>query len=366
VTCRVEPGDAVTHRRGRRLVVVLLGAGLLLAGAPAVGAPPRPVGAEDAAALRLLDDAARASRSLTYSGTKYVAAWRPGGTSSTLVEVRHDPRRGTVVSTSATAAREGDDDGLVLAATRLDRDLLRVLADAFDLRIAGVGRCTGRDADVVEARRPQGGSVAGRFWIDRETGLLLRREVYDDDGRRVRSSAFVDLVLTPSAPVVAASNVRTLTSDVGATVPRSRLARLRDEGWHLPARLPGGYELFEARSRAHGDADGGAGEVLHLAYSDGLSTTSLFVQPGSLGSEPPRGFAGREVAGASVWAHDGAPERIVWAGGGRVWTLVSDAPERAVAAAVGALPHDPPSDDGLRARLARGLSRLADRLNPFS
>jgi hypothetical protein len=56
---------------------------------------------------------------------------------------------------------------------------------------------------------------------------------------------------------------------------------------------------------------------------------------------------------------------VVWQGGGRVWTLVSDGAESSVQAAVLALPHDPPADEGLRARLSRGVSRLAGMLNPF-
>jgi len=56
----------------------------------------------------------------------------------------------------------------------------------------------------------------------------------------------------------------------------------------------------------------------------------------------------------------------VWPGGGRVWTLVSDAPDDVVLRAVAALPHDDLPRDGLRARLARGLARLGSMLNPFS
>jgi negative regulator of sigma E activity len=369
VTAPAGTGERAGPWRSRRLVVALVGLGVLLTAAPVVAAPSRVSSSEQAGALRLLEEAARASRGLSYSGTKFVAAWRAEGTSSALVEVRHDPRRGMVVTGSPTADRSRDDDGLVLAVAGLDRDLLRVLDAAYDLRIAGQGRCTGRDADVVEALRSPDGSLAGRFWIDRESRLLLRREVYDEAGRRVRSSAFVDLTMTAASPVVAASSVRPLLRHAGDPVTAPRLARLRAEGWHLPAELPGGFALFDARSRAH-DPDGHegrlSGQVLHLAYSDGLSTTSLFVQRGALGSEPPDGFLGRDVAGFPVWAHAGAPERVVWAGGGQVWTLVSDAPESTVAQAVATLPHDALPDTGLRARFARGVSRLGSWLNPFT
>lgn len=349
-------GPAAAAGTATRLAAVLIGLGLLLAAAP-VAAATRGPDREEAAALRLLEEAVRAAQTLTYSGTKYVAAWRSSGASTSLVDVRHTPVTGLVLTASPTAAGAAEDDRLVVAATTLDPALLDVLADTYELALAGEGRCAGRDAEVVEARRPDGGTVAGRFWVDRETGLLLRREVYDEQGRRLRSSAFVDLSLTAAGPVAGA---RTVARSAGAVVPSSRLRDLRDDGWTVPDDLPGGFALFDVREKEHG-----GGQVLQLAYSDGLSTTALFVQRGKPGGEPPDGFVRRDVAGHPVWLHDGAPERIVWAGDDRVWTLVSDAPEGLVADAVGALPHDAMPEPGFRARLGRGLSRLGSWLNPF-
>jgi sigma-E factor negative regulatory protein RseB len=347
----------------RRVVAALAGAGLLMAATPVLAQD-----ADEADALVLLVDAAEASRSLSYSGTQYVASWGPAETTTALVEVQHAPGRGVrVLSTAGSDEREP----VVLPSAALDEGLLEVLSDRYRLRTAGQGRSAGRAAEVVEAVRPGTtgrAAVAARFWVDRETGLMLRREVFDREGRRMRSSAFLDLsVVTPTATLTRAAQRRAdddRADDAGGDpVPESRLRRMRADGEVVPASLPGGFALFDARSRLHGDA-----EVLHLAYSDGLSTTSLFSQPGELGSAPPDGFAPRTVAGQPVWASTDAPARMVWAGSGRVWTLVSDAPPDAVEQAVGALPHEamPDVDTGWRARLARGLARLAGALNPFS
>ena len=345
--------------RARRLTAGLAGAGVLLIAVPAGAAVPRPD--DEPAALEMLERAARASWALPYSGTKFVAAWHPAGTSTSLVDVRNDPLRGTTMAASPTAAGGGDDgdDVLLVTASGLDGRLLQALVDSYSLRRADPGRCAGRTAEVVEAVRD--GDVAGRFWVDRESGLLLRREVYDDEGRRVRSSAFVDLLLGESGPPMADGTSRPSSRGSRRAVPLGRLADMRDDGWHVPTELPGGLRLFEARTGA-GDRDG---RVLHLAYSDGLSTASLFVQSGTPGDRPPEGFVQRDVGGHATWVRDGAPERVVWGGGGRVWTLVTDAPVNDVDAVVAALPHDEPPDEGLRARLARGLSRVGGWLNPF-
>ena len=129
----------------------------------------------------------------------------------------------------------------------------------------------------------------------------------------------------------------------------------------MPDGLPGGFRLFDARLSAPGEPE----HVLHLAYSDGLSTTSLFAQRGALGTTPPDGFERDAVEGRPVWVRAGAPERVVWSGGGAVWTLVSDAPADVVRDAVAALPRDRAERDGVLARLGRGLGRLASALSPF-
>ncbi|TAL26545.1 MAG: hypothetical protein EPN99_00160 [Frankiales bacterium] len=328
----------------RRLLVVAVGAGVALAGMPALAAvdPGReaPEIAE-AHAVALLERAAQAGRRLTYSGTQYVATWRPGTSWSALVDLEHDPVRGSVAT-----------DGTSAAGAVLDPRMLARLADSYSLAVSGTGRCAGRSATIVEARRADG-ALAGRFWVDRETGVLLRREVYDA-GRRVRSSAFLDLSVSPSSPD---APVLAMAARTGAERPSAAaVAHLRSAGWHVPERLPEGFRLFETRRD---------GEVLHLAYTDGLSTLSLFAQEGRLGTATFAGFARESVGGRPVWIHRAAPERVVWSGGGVVWTLVSDAPDPAVQAVVAALPRDEAPGSGVRARLSRGLERIGGMLNPF-
>ncbi len=329
----------------RRLVLVAVGTGLLLAGLPALASsePAVPTAAAERDALALLGRAARAGRSLSYSGTQYVASWREGATGATLVEVAHVPGHAAVVTAPPTA---GDPTVLLTATAALDPRLVELLAASYDLVLGDSARCTGRTASVVEAVRD--GRVAGRFWLDQASGLLLRREVYDAEGRRTRSSAFVDLDVRQSTTTPAAVQLR----PVGASA-----ASLRADGWQVPDALPEGLRLFST-----GQTDD---EVLQLAYSDGLSTVSLFAQRGGLGSGPGQGFSADEVGDRPVWVKHATPERVVWSGGGRVWTLVSDAPPATVRAAVGALPRDPAPDDGFLARLGRGLARLGSMLNPF-
>jgi sigma-E factor negative regulatory protein RseB len=344
--------------RDVRLVALVCLALVGLSGAPAVAGPVTG-GSGEAAARRLLERAAAASRSVRYAGTQYIAGWSPTASSSALVAVAHDPARGTLVTRPASAGPADDVAELVPAdgGGGLESHLLDVLTRHYALRVAGSAQCVGRTADVVEARRPHArgdGAVAGRFWVDRESALVLRREVYDEAGRAVTSTAFLDLdVVSP------ADRPHDGPAPAEATVSHDdALQRMHSRGWQAPRELPGGFSLFDARLR---DGD----RRVHLSYSDGLSTMSLFAQRGEIGTGPDGLFSPRTMGGARVWTSSSIPQRVVWTGGGQVWTLVSDAPAAAVHAAVVALPHDPPPEDGLLARLGRGLKRMGGMLNPF-
>lgn len=334
-----------------RSAVLLLGIGaLLLAGLPDAAAADAdrvaPAQGEEEA-LDLLSSAARAARDRPWSGTQYVATWGTGSTSTRTLVLDHEPGTGTRVGAGSAAT--------TVPPTALDEHLLGQLAARYALQVAGSQLCSGRLAHVVEARRGDG-RVAGRFWLDRDTGLPLRQEVWDRQGRQLRSSAFLDLEVGAEPAPVGASP----PADPGTGPSPSRLsAQAVAEGWSAPLRLPGGYVLFDTgRSRRAG------ADVLHLAYSDGLSTISVFSQPGTLGSAPGTGFRAEEVARSTVWVEPGMPERLVWGGRGQVFTMIADAGHADLRAAVAALPHDRAAREGPTARLLRGLARIGSWLDP--
>jgi sigma-E factor negative regulatory protein RseB len=345
---------------------------LALLGPPALATPvpvDRADGKGEVAALRLLERAAAAARSVSYAGTQYVASWSATASNSALAEVAYDPVRGAVVTLPRSAGQPAD-ASVTVGPAGLEEQLVDVLAEHYLLRVAGDGRCAGRDAQVVEAARPgvRGqGTVAGRFWLDRESGLVLRREVYDDAGRTVRSSAFIDLVVTLDPDRSPDDALPPSRVDEGT----EDLQQLRGRGWNAPDQLPGGFTLFDVDMSGDTLPEDRPSErddqprLVHLSYSDGLSTLSLFVQQGQLGAGPGGAFRRATMDGAPVWVHPSTPERVVWSGGDRVWTLVSDAPSAAVHAAAAALPHDRAPRDGVLARLGRGLKRMGSMLNPF-
>lgn len=331
-------------RPSRSLLAGVGAAVLLLVPAPATAYVPRSelAGATSAGeldALRLLEQAAVAAVERGFAGTQQVDTWQGGVPRSAVQAVRHEPGRGLQVLPAVATA----------AASVVDARLLPVLARRYDLAVTRTGRCAGRTATVVEARRPDG-TVAGRFHLDRATGLALRREVYDTAGRPVRTAAFRAVTVAVARRAVPV-----------AIAPAGPMGthQARAASWASPEVLPGGFARVAAPPPAHA----GPG-VQHLAWSDGLSTVSVFAQDGRTGAPASGGFAPHDVDGSTVWASHEGPERLVWNGGGRVFTLVSDAGPDDVLAVVRALPHDPDPERGLRARLLRGLSRIGSWLDP--
>jgi sigma-E factor negative regulatory protein RseB len=119
-----------------------------------------------------------------------------------------------------------------------------------------------------------------------------------------------------------------------------------------------GLVRYDARRVRIGSAAG-----VHLSYSDGLSTVSVFAQPGRL--DPPRtaGLEPATLGGWPVWARSGLPDQVVWSAAGTVYTVVSDAPAGTLEDVVAALPHEP-DPAPLLLRLERGASRVISWLDP--
>ena len=177
----------------------------------------------------------------------------------------------------------------------------------------------GEATTVVVASDPGSGAVRARFYVDEATGLLLRREILDPDGRVEREVTFDRLVeLGPVVPPLPPTTTRAAEPTPVGSMP---------SGYPAPRTLGHGYRLL-GRYRL---PDG----TIQLYYGDGLFTLSLFEQKGTIdwGEVPPGqsehigGVDARLIATPTTSA-------VVWEARGIVTTCVSDAPSDQVLAAV--------------------------------
>jgi sigma-E factor negative regulatory protein RseB len=231
--------------------------------------------------------------------------------------------------------------------------MVALLAENYRVFLAGRGQVAGRPVQELVLRH-RDGRLAARFWLDSVTKLPLRRETFDGHARMVSDDVFVSLRL--GSPTVA-SVPRTASAPGAKPLASGQLARLRAAGWPLPAQLPGQLTLVRA-SETRGRSD----VVVDLAYSDGLSVISLFVQRGHL---PARlnGWSKVALRGDHVYASGRDKRSVAWSARGFVYTLIADAPEQTLDQVVGALPHN--GRPGFFGRMGRGLGRLVSWLDPF-
>lgn len=155
----------------------------------------------------------------------------------------------------------------------------------------GEGRVAGHEAHVLLLRPKDNWRFGYRLWAEKQSGLLLRAEVFDAREVVLEASAFSELMIgvkpQPERVLQAMKQVE------GYDVKRPVLttADPADEGWVFK-QMPPGFRhvssvkrpmapppaLREAAQR--GDtADPPAAQVLQTIYSDGLTHVSVFIEP---------------------------------------------------------------------------------------
>jgi sigma-E factor negative regulatory protein RseB len=351
-------------RRG--LLLVATGGCLVALAAPAYATPvEQSLASASDDAYALLQRASRAAQELTYRGTQMVSYWSPTGSTSALVDVTHVGGEGLRVRVRPTPQSPGgavydDESGGLPDVVGFANGTLTLLAKHYEIAVEGSGEVAGRRATVVAVRRPATSPTA-RFWIDQVTGLALRREVLDNEGRTVRESAFLDLTVgdTPAPAPHEVDAARTMPVAHGLALETPDANAMRAEGWHVPERLGSGLEMYEARLTGDGDE-----RVLQLTYSDGVSAVSLFQQKGRLDGDGVEGWREEKVAGHDVHVQGAFPQRVVWAGDGYVFTVVAECQAQTLDDLVGALPHGNPGPS-VTTRLGNGVARVGSWFNPF-
>lgn len=313
-------------------------------------------------AVRLLGEAARQGVQQTYLGEETVLDWDSGGTVALVSTVYHKSGGPTFTLTQPAGRQSftsGDMDGQspegVLGVTG---PLVRLLETNYVLSYQGSGAAGDRSAQLIEAWRGDG-SLAAEFWLDTATKLPLERQVYDSSSRLVSVSTFSNVKIGTAAaiPVFVSTPQPSPTLAWSYPMAPSALLGYAQQGWVVPASMPGGLTLFTG-----GETATKTGTVLDLDYSDGLYEVSVFEQQGKLAAKL-TGWQKTKVAGHFVYATTPDQRSLTWAGHDVVYTVIADAPPATVADVVGKLPHDDPP--GFWKRISVGFDRIGHIVNPF-
>jgi hypothetical protein len=314
----------------------------LVAARPAAALPGPTSAAQtaDAGAVELIERAREAAQTQSFDGTVTVE-WRDGPQHHSEQVPFHSAggvmRFGDeVVGTGARRMVHGTDGWLSLWGH--DVATLGPSPTAkYHLAVEPGTDVAARPTDMVVVQVIGANHPRERLYIDRQTGLLLRRELLDSHGVSYRSVAF-------SAISSVSGTVEAAAADSTPRAKRSQEsapARHLTAPYRLKARIGPGYRRVGAYK---------AGGVVQQFFSDGLHGLSVFEQPGHLkGAETDLAGetgSGRrvEISGRTMRAYSASVgEAVVWESDGVVYTAVTDAPWTDLAAAVRDLPHaDPP------------------------
>lgn len=156
------------------------------------------------------------------------------------------------------------------------------IVDHYDVRMQGVDRVAGYDANVLLVKPKDALRFGYRLWSERMSGLLLRADVLGDRGDVLETSAFseVTIGIRPQPETV----LQPMKRLDGYRVVRPSLvpARLEGEGWALRETAPG-FRLVSCVRRPMenlpGEADADGSPVLQAIYADGLTYVSIFIEP---------------------------------------------------------------------------------------
>jgi outer membrane lipoprotein-sorting protein len=195
------------------------------------------------------------------------------------------PERGIVLKRPSRG--EGDE---VLRPKQLRRALA-----SYEVRVVPSERVAGRKTRGVEFTPRQAGSRPRRqVWIDAETGLILRSEVYGTENRRLSwLSVFEELEFLPTLDAAAfrmqvPPGVRVVETGAEPCLEPAAAERLAGLPLGLPEYLPEGFARQCIRARRQREY----GEI-QVVFGDGLSLLSLFE---STSFHEPAGAAGDAAA----------------------------------------------------------------------
>ena len=145
---------------------------------------------------------------------------------------------------------------------------------------------------LITMKRPGGRTLARKFWVDAGSGLILKREIYREDGKLVVTVAFSDITFHPRPSslnfrMAALAKMPGIHMVETASVAESPLlltaVRSQLSGQAYAPSVLSGYRLMGASTTQVGGKP-----LLHLRYSDGLNLVSLFEQRRTLPQRPTR------------------------------------------------------------------------------
>ena len=152
------------------------------------------------------------------------------------------------------------------------------IAQYYSARQTGVERVAGYDAEVVLLQPKDSLRFGYRVWNERKSGLVVKLQTLDGDGKVVEQVAFSELQL--DAPVSMAKLTQMMNNTDGYRIERPDVVKTTAaaEGWLLKNAVPG-FKPMSCHRRPGGSTESPSSDkTMQWVFSDGLASVSLFVE----------------------------------------------------------------------------------------
>nr|WP_296444930.1 MucB/RseB C-terminal domain-containing protein [Rhodoferax sp. UBA5149] len=152
------------------------------------------------------------------------------------------------------------------------------IAQFYRARASGSERVAGFDADVVQLRPEDNLRFGYRVWTEKKTGLVIKLQTLDGEGRVLEQAAFSELQL--DVPVSMAKLTQMMGNTEGYQIEKPDMLKTAAaaEGWVLKNSVPGFKSMSCYKRSVGAAADARHENTLQWIFSDGLASVSLFVE----------------------------------------------------------------------------------------
>lgn len=152
------------------------------------------------------------------------------------------------------------------------------LEQFYTLRQGGLERVAGFEAEVLQLEPRDTWRFAYRIWSEKKTGLVLKLQTLDADGRVLEQVAFSELQLDAPVSMDKLAQMMARTEGYRVETPQRAATTAQAEGWALKAPVPGFESMSCQRRELQGSAAPGPRHSVQWVFSDGLATVSLFIE----------------------------------------------------------------------------------------
>lgn len=155
-------------------------------------------------------------------------------------------------------------------------EAVAALGDFYNVRKGAPVRVAGFDTQTVMLEPKDGFRYGHMFWIESQSGLLVKARMVNEKGEPIEQFAFAQLQIGPPLTRDDVQS-RLAASATGWKVhaANSTQAQNADLGWTVNADVPGFRQIAGMRRSLGPDRQ----DMVHMVFSDGLAAISVFIEP---------------------------------------------------------------------------------------